>query len=99
LRICGSHGFEAAEKFKMSELDIGEEEMDKLYKVGQVTKMQKPYGQGKSPRRQSLSNVQDKEGLLRSRPCGRYPNVQPVREEAVQGTGKVTKIEKLYQMC
>jgi hypothetical protein len=41
LRICSSHGFEAAEKFKMSELDIGEEEMDKLYKVRQVTYMLK----------------------------------------------------------
>jgi hypothetical protein len=33
LRICSSHGFEAADKFKMSDLDISEEEMDKLYKV------------------------------------------------------------------
>jgi hypothetical protein len=33
LRICSSHGFEAAEKFKLSDLDINDEEMDKLYKV------------------------------------------------------------------
>ena len=33
LRICSSHGFETAEKFKMADLDISDEEMDKLYKV------------------------------------------------------------------
>jgi hypothetical protein len=33
LRICSSHGFEAAEKFKLSDLDINDEAMDKLYQV------------------------------------------------------------------